>query len=468
MPGSPDLRSLADEDLMQLVRRGDPRAFEVVYERHSGAAFSLAYRMVGRGNVAEDVVQEAFLSIWRSGARYERARGSVRTWVLGIVHHRAIDQLRRSSVHDKRRASDEGLEERLEVARAHRQRGRAPRGGRHHPLRDGHAARRAVARDRARLLRRLHPHRDRRDARDAGRHREGPDAARAGEAAQPSAHAGDAVDMSTPAHDHERGPTRSAPGCWARCPRTRPTASAPTSTSARSARRTPRRCRSPPTRCPRRPSRARRRPRSRTGSWPSSRARPSCCSAAGPGGRPPAAAQRRSWLGRLSLAARARDRAWRALGARLRRRAGCSQTAGRRRSPRRCSGAGSATLEVEDGHGRLVAERPPRPAERPRLPGVARQGRRGARADRRALLDQPRRLRRRSTCPLARRRRAGDGHRRAGRRLARADREAPAARQAPERPDSVAGPAWPPATATRTARRASRARTAGGPSAPTA
>ena len=114
MPETPDLRTLADEDLMQLLRRGDPRAFEAVYERHSAAAFSLAYRMVGRGNVAEDVVQEAFLSIWRSGARYERARGSVRTWVLGIVHHRAIDQLRRSSVHDKRRASDEGIEDRLE------------------------------------------------------------------------------------------------------------------------------------------------------------------------------------------------------------------------------------------------------------------------------------------------------------------------------------------------------------------
>ena len=115
MPGTPDLRSLADEDLMQLVRRGDARAFEAVYDRHAGAAFSVAYRMVGRGNVAEDVVQEAFLSIWRSGARYERARGSVRTWVLGIVHHRAIDQLRRTSVHAKRRASDEGIEERIEA-----------------------------------------------------------------------------------------------------------------------------------------------------------------------------------------------------------------------------------------------------------------------------------------------------------------------------------------------------------------
>ena len=111
-----DPRLLADEDLMQLVREGDAEAFEVIYERHSTAAFSLAYRMTGRRGAAEDVVQEAFLSLWRSGARYDRTRGSVRTWVLGIVHHRAIDALRRSMVHDKRRASDEGIEERFEAA----------------------------------------------------------------------------------------------------------------------------------------------------------------------------------------------------------------------------------------------------------------------------------------------------------------------------------------------------------------
>src|SRR3954471_11701830 len=103
-----ELRQLADEELMQLVRRGTAEAFERVYERHSTAAFSLAYRMCGSRAAAEDVVQEAFLSMWRSGSRYDRARGSVRTWVLGIVHNRAIDSLRRSSVHDKRRASDEG------------------------------------------------------------------------------------------------------------------------------------------------------------------------------------------------------------------------------------------------------------------------------------------------------------------------------------------------------------------------
>ena len=101
---------------MQLMRRGQAAAFEVIYERHSQAAYSLAYRMAGSRGVAEDVVQEAFLNIWRSGARYERARGSVRTWVLGIVHHRAIDALRRSLVHEKRRAGDEGIEDTLETS----------------------------------------------------------------------------------------------------------------------------------------------------------------------------------------------------------------------------------------------------------------------------------------------------------------------------------------------------------------
>src|ERR687892_2914932 len=100
---------------MHLVQDGDPRAFEVLYDRHGGAAFSLAYRMVGARGAAEGVAQEAFLSIWRSRLRYKPERGSVRTWVLGIVHHRAIDALRRSVVHDRRRAGDEGIEERFEA-----------------------------------------------------------------------------------------------------------------------------------------------------------------------------------------------------------------------------------------------------------------------------------------------------------------------------------------------------------------
>jgi RNA polymerase sigma-70 factor (ECF subfamily) len=91
-----EIRRLGDEDLMTLVDRKQPEAFEVLYERHGGAAYSLAHRIVGDRTLAEDVTQEAFLSIWRSGARFDPARGSVRAWSLGIVRNRAIDALRRA------------------------------------------------------------------------------------------------------------------------------------------------------------------------------------------------------------------------------------------------------------------------------------------------------------------------------------------------------------------------------------
>ncbi len=98
---------------MQLVHDGEAQAFEVIFDRHASAAFSLAYRMCGRRGMAEDVVQEAFLSLWRSGARYDRARGSVRSWVLGVVHNRAIDAFRREVVRTGRDVSDEGAAERM-------------------------------------------------------------------------------------------------------------------------------------------------------------------------------------------------------------------------------------------------------------------------------------------------------------------------------------------------------------------
>ncbi|HXV52102.1 MAG TPA: sigma-70 family RNA polymerase sigma factor [Solirubrobacterales bacterium] len=91
------LQRLADEDLMTLVDRRDPDAFAVLYDRHGGAAYSLAHRIVGDPAIAEDVTQEAFISVWRSGARFDAARGSVRSWTLGIVRNRAIDALRRVS-----------------------------------------------------------------------------------------------------------------------------------------------------------------------------------------------------------------------------------------------------------------------------------------------------------------------------------------------------------------------------------
>jgi len=98
---------------MALVREGEARAFEVVFDRHGAAAFSLAYRMCGSRTRAEDVVQEAFLSLWRSGAQYDRVRGSVRSWILSVVHNRAIDLFRREATKEARDVGDDAMVERM-------------------------------------------------------------------------------------------------------------------------------------------------------------------------------------------------------------------------------------------------------------------------------------------------------------------------------------------------------------------
>ncbi len=85
---------LADEDLISLVEGEDPEAFGALYDRHSRAAYSLAYRMMSEKQAAEDLVQDAFLKVWRAAGSYQAKRGSVRTWILSIVHNRGIDQLR--------------------------------------------------------------------------------------------------------------------------------------------------------------------------------------------------------------------------------------------------------------------------------------------------------------------------------------------------------------------------------------
>ncbi len=95
---------LADEDLISLVESGDSGAFAALYDRHSRAAFSLAYRMMGGRQAAEDLVQEVFLRVWRSTGSYKAGRGSVRTWILSIVHHRGVDLLR--SAASRRRTQD--------------------------------------------------------------------------------------------------------------------------------------------------------------------------------------------------------------------------------------------------------------------------------------------------------------------------------------------------------------------------
>jgi RNA polymerase sigma-70 factor (ECF subfamily) len=95
---------LADEELVSLVERGDAEAFAMLYDRHARPAYSLAYRMMGEKQAAEDLLQDALLKVWRGAGSYRPERGSARTWILSIVHNRGIDQLR--SLASRRRTQE--------------------------------------------------------------------------------------------------------------------------------------------------------------------------------------------------------------------------------------------------------------------------------------------------------------------------------------------------------------------------
>jgi RNA polymerase sigma-70 factor (ECF subfamily) len=88
-------RDRTDREAMDRLANGDLGALDGLYEQYGAMAFSIALRITGDRTAAEDVVQEAFLGAWRNAARYVDARGTVRTWLLSIVHHRAIDAIRR-------------------------------------------------------------------------------------------------------------------------------------------------------------------------------------------------------------------------------------------------------------------------------------------------------------------------------------------------------------------------------------
>ena len=98
---------LADENLISFVGQGDAEAFTILYDRHGRTAFSLAYRVMGERQAAEDLVQDAFLKLWHSATSYRPERGSVRTWLLSIVRNRSIDQLRS---HASRRRMQDRIE----------------------------------------------------------------------------------------------------------------------------------------------------------------------------------------------------------------------------------------------------------------------------------------------------------------------------------------------------------------------
>src|SRR5579884_1321294 len=85
---------LSDEVLLSAVARGAVWAMEILYERYSRILYSLAYRMVADHQVAEDLLQDAFLGVWRRATSYSPQSGAVRSWIVSIMHHRTIDYLR--------------------------------------------------------------------------------------------------------------------------------------------------------------------------------------------------------------------------------------------------------------------------------------------------------------------------------------------------------------------------------------
>ena len=95
-----DLAHLSDEALLSLVARSDEEALAELYDRFGGVAYGLALRILRDEALAQDAVQEAFLAVWRTADRFlaERARAS--TWILTLVHRRAVDLVRRE---DRRR-----------------------------------------------------------------------------------------------------------------------------------------------------------------------------------------------------------------------------------------------------------------------------------------------------------------------------------------------------------------------------
>ena len=103
-------RGLRDGELVELVAQKDAAALEALYERYGRAAYSLARRILTEETLAQDVVQEVFLSLWRDARRFDAGRGTVATYLLSMTHHRAVDVVRREENLRRWRTSDEGLE----------------------------------------------------------------------------------------------------------------------------------------------------------------------------------------------------------------------------------------------------------------------------------------------------------------------------------------------------------------------
>jgi RNA polymerase sigma factor (sigma-70 family) len=110
-----DLTEAHDRELVARVGHRDEEAFRRLFARYAPAAKALAQRVVRQAHLAEEIVQEAFLAVWRNPAGYDAERGSVRSWLMGTVHHRAVDLVRREEAH-RRRAEESVVDVREEQA----------------------------------------------------------------------------------------------------------------------------------------------------------------------------------------------------------------------------------------------------------------------------------------------------------------------------------------------------------------
>jgi RNA polymerase sigma factor (sigma-70 family) len=96
-----------DADVMRRIRAGDRSAVDDLYARFRRPAFALARRILNDDVLAEDVLQEVFLSVWRDPAAFDRSRGSVASWLLAVVHHKAVDAVRREESQRRRQTQAE-------------------------------------------------------------------------------------------------------------------------------------------------------------------------------------------------------------------------------------------------------------------------------------------------------------------------------------------------------------------------
>jgi RNA polymerase sigma-70 factor (ECF subfamily) len=93
-----DYSELDDTALVALIARRDEGALSALYDRYSRLAFSLAMRVIGERALAEEITADAFVSVWRAAGSFTEERGRFVTWLLSVVRHRAIDELRRLNV----------------------------------------------------------------------------------------------------------------------------------------------------------------------------------------------------------------------------------------------------------------------------------------------------------------------------------------------------------------------------------